>query len=196
MLQRLLACLLAVGLFHSAPACATIIFGFSSEGIVFPANPACTDPLAGCQLTAQGTATATAGNISPLPGPWDFTATLALVAPLSPTTFRATGVFSFDDPSAADNDFSGLLEGIFDSTTFTNSMSYEVTAGSGLFAGRTGSGSSLIQVIQQGMNQPFAFVETGSFAIPEPTALALVGLGLFALLLCRSRMRSSARARA
>jgi hypothetical protein len=161
------------------------MFAFTSEGIVFPTQLTCTDPFDGCELTALGTATATSGNVSPLPGPWLFTAMFSLVEPLSATTFRTVGVFSFDDPSPADNDFSGLLEGVFDALAFTNSMLYEITSGSGLFANASGFGSSLIQVIFQGENQPFAFIERGEFDVPEPDALALLALGVLWVALSR-----------
>jgi hypothetical protein len=181
MLRRSIACLLAVGLLAWTPARASLMFGFESQGTAAPTDPTCTDPFTGCSLTALGTATATSGTISPLPGPWNFSAVFALVEALSATTFRATGTFSFDDPSAANNDFSGVVDGIFDSVALTNTTTYRITAGSGLFAGGTGFGSSLIQVIPQGTNQPFAFTEIGQFAIAEPGSLALLGLGVVGL---------------
>jgi MYXO-CTERM domain-containing protein len=161
------------------PAQAGVAFDFFTSGIVFPTDPvACPDPFLGCSLTAIGSSTALAGNVAPLPGPWNFSATFAIVAPLSATTFRTTGVFAFDDPSAADNDLAGSLEGVLDATTFTNDMTYAVTSGSGIFAGLTGSGSSRIQIIPQGPADPFAFVEQGSMHVPEPHSLALALLGL------------------
>lgn len=180
---KAIACLFAVGLLAQAPARASIVFAFTSEGVVFPTEMSCPDPFSGCELTALGTAVATSGNVSPLPGPWLFNASFSLVAPLSPTTFRTTGVFSFDDPSSANNDFSGTLEGVFDVLAFTNSMAYEITFGSGMFASARGHGSSVIQVIPQGENQPFAFMERGEFAIPEPGVLALLALGLLGVAL-------------
>jgi hypothetical protein len=169
------ALLAAVGL----PAQAAVVFSFSTNGVVFPTDPvACPDPFAGCELTAIGNATALAGNVAPLPGPWNFSATFSIVAPLSATTFRTTGSFSFDDPSGANNDLSGLLDGVLDATTFQNTMGYIVTGGSGLFAGLSGSGTSLIQIIPQGTNQPFLFAERGQLTVSEPRSVALALAGL------------------
>lgn len=187
MVKKMILCVLAVGLLAPVSARASITFSFTSEGITFPTDLACPDPFAGCSLTAIGTATATSGNLSPLPGPWAFSALFSLAEPLSPTTFRTVGVFSFDDPSAANNDFSGIAHGVLDVTTFTNSMVYEVTFGSGLFASARGFGSSVIQVFPQGPNDPLGYVEFGEFAIPEPSSLALLGLGFLAMALSRLR---------
>jgi hypothetical protein len=192
MLKRLIGCLLAVGLLAWAPARASLMFAFETEGTTSPTNPACTDPFAACSFMATGAATATSGSISPLPGPWTFTTVFALVEQLSPTTFRLAGTFSFDDPSAANNDFSGLVAGVFDAVTFTDNNMYRITAGSGLFAGGTGFGSSIVQIIQQGPNQPLAFTETGQFSIGEPGSLALLGLGVMALAWRRWRGKRAA----
>lgn len=172
------------------PAQAAVVFSFSTNGIVFPTDPiACADPFAGCELTAIGNATALTGNVAPLPGPWNFSATFSIVAPLSATTFRTTGSFSFDDPSAADNDLFGLLDGVLDATTFQNAMGYTVTGGSGLFAGLGGSGTSLIQIIPQGTNQPFLFAERGQMTVSEPRSVALALAGLLGIGLLSRRSR-------
>jgi hypothetical protein len=170
------------------PAQSAIVLSFSTAGIVAPSNPAvCADPFAGCSLTAVGTSTATAGSPVPLPGPWAFTATFAIVAPLSATTFRTTGMFLFDDTSAANNDLSGSLEGVLDAVTFQNEMKYLVAGGSGLFANVSGSGNSVIQIVPQGPNQPFTFTESGQLAVPEPGALALALVALAGAGACTRR---------
>lgn len=162
--------------FSILPAQAGISFDFSTSGIVVPT---CPDPFSGCPLIARGTASVVAGNITPPPGPWDFSATFVIGAPLTATTFRTTGDFVFDDPSDADNDLAGSLDGELDATTFTNAMTYSVTRGSGIFAGLTGSGSSTIQIFPpQGELEPFTFSESGRMHVPEPQTLALALLAL------------------
>lgn len=188
-----LAAVAALAAASGLPAQAAVVFSFSTSGVVFPTDPvACPDPFAGCELTAVGSATALAGNVAPLPGPWNFSATFSIVAPLSATTFRTTGSFAFDDPSSVNNDLFGLLEGVLDATTFQNTMGYIVTGGSGLFSGLGGSGTSLIQIIPQGPDQPFLFTERGQLTVSEPRSLALALAGLWGVALLSRRGRRAA----
>ncbi len=131
---------LFTSVFLVAPASAEVIFSFENQGIVLPAA-SCPPPPAlplGCDLTALGTATSTS---DPTLAPWDFLSVFQIGAPLSMTTFATAGTFSFDDTSAANNDFFGFLTGVFDAATFQATISYTVTGGTGLFSSGHGLGN-------------------------------------------------------
>lgn len=180
--------LAALSLAAASAAQATAIVEWSTTGTVGPTDPvACADPFAGCPLTAVGVATSVGGSLSPLPGPWNFSSEFRLVAPLSPTTFRTEGTFLFDDTSAADDDLYGYTIGVFDVTTFSNSMDWFVTGGGGRFAGLTGNGQSLVQVIPTPTG--FAYVDNGRLVIPEPASMAVVGMALLGLAAAARRRR-------
>lgn len=172
--------LAVVALATASAAQAAAIVEWSTTGTVGPTDPvACADPFAGCALTAVGVATSVGGSLTPLPGPWAFSSEFRLVAPLSPTTFRTEGTFLFDDPSAADDDLYGYTIGVFDATTFSNTMDWFVTGGGGRFAGLNGTGRSLVQVIPTPAG--FAYVDNGRMAVPEPASIALFGMAVAGL---------------
>jgi hypothetical protein len=133
--------------------------------------------------------------------------------------FMGAGTFSFDDPSAANNDFSGTWTNVlfppdpvsgFAHTTFQ----WVVTGGTVIFAGRVGTGASEGDVVvapfgfdQQGLPLFNAacdqaspglgsYCDRGRFVIAEPALLPLLGLALAAAMAARRRRsRSSIRAR-
>ena len=177
-INRRLLCLVT-SVFLVAPASADVIFSYESQGIVLPAA-SCPPPPAlplGCDLTALGTATSTS---DPTLGPWDFLSVFQVGAPLSMTTFAMAGTFSFDDASAANNDFFGFVTGVFDAATFQAALSSTVTGGTGLFSSGHGSGTSLVSIFPSQSGPP-TYIERGQFRIPEPSSLVLLGLGLLAL---------------
>lgn len=177
-INRRLLCLVT-SVFLVAPASAEVTFSYVNQGIVLPAA-SCPPPPAlplGCDLTAIGTATSTS---DPTLGPWDFLSVFQLGAPLSMTTFATAGTFSFDDTSAANNDFFGFRTGVFDAATFQATISYTVTGGTGLFSSGHGFGTGFASIFPS-QSAPPTYIERGQFLIPEPGSIVLLGLGLIAL---------------
>lgn len=199
-MRRFTACCIAV----LAAAClatsaSAITFEFETLGYaipgdcdltVFPPQPACV------VIDVSGTSM---NLTSATPGPWTFSAHGQVLFG------SGAGTFTFDDTSAANNDFFG---------TWTNTLSapnasgvaesdfvYTVLGGSGIFAGLTGAGTSHLFVTvapsfitgnpvapcASVTAQVGAFCEQGRFVIPEPHALALVLLALLAVAWRRAR---------
>jgi len=181
-INRRLLCLVT-SVFLVGPASAEVTFSYGNQGIVLPAA-SCPPPPAlplGCDLTALGIATSTS---DPTLGPWDFVSVFQIGAPLSMTTFATAGTFSFDDTSAANNDFFGIFTGVFDAATFQATNSSTVTGGTGLFSSGHGFGTGFVSIFPSQSGPP-TYIERGQFRIPEPSSILLLGLPLLAL----ARMR-------
>jgi PEP-CTERM motif len=181
-INRRLLCLVT-SLFLVAPSSAEVIFSLENHGVVLPAA-SCPPPPAlplGCDLTALGTATSTS---DPTLGPWDFLSVFQVGAPLSMTTFATAGTFSFNDTSAANNDFFGIFTGVFDAATFQATNSSTVTGGTGLFSSGHGFGTEFVSIFPS-MSGPPTYIAPGEYRIPEPSSIVLLGLGLLALVRIR-----------
>ena len=141
-----------------------------------------------------------------IPGIWNYTAQGQVLFGLG------SGNFMFDDVSAQNNDFFGTWTNVLMPPDLSTGIAesffqYIVTGSSGnLPAGATGVGASSLDVVVA----PFAFdngvpifaaacdgaparigsfCERGSFTIPEPNTLALLGVALLGLF---GRRRTSA----
>jgi hypothetical protein len=95
-----------------------------------------------------------------------------------------SGTFSFS--TATDSLFGSLIS---TGTATGFSLQYSILGGTGMFAGARGSGSSVVTLLGDPSKPPTPFIEEGSFSVPEPGTLALLGLGLLGL---RVRRREQA----
>jgi hypothetical protein len=171
----------------AAPAARAAVFSFDNVGVALP-GATCPPPPAlpvNCNITALGTATVTAGDVF---GPWSFTSVFSLGTPLSPTTFATTGTFSFDDTSAANNDFFGSITGVFDVTNFSSAINYVITGGLGTFLNAKGFGTGLVFITPQQSGPP-TYAEKGRMTVPEPGTLGLLAAGTLLLAGLRRRAR-------
>jgi hypothetical protein len=192
---------LAVFLALPAPA-AAIAFDFESTGVTLPSDcvlPPLPQPL--CVEIAGGGS----GDDIPdaLPGSW--TTTLAGQV----LFFVGTGTFHYDDPSPADNDFFGTWTDVLSAPSPEGvaraDFRYVVSGGSGIFAGRQGTGTSVVDVViapsgfdatgapifgaacPGGPSGIGAYCERGRFVIAEPPALLLLLVALLATMAGRRR---------
>jgi hypothetical protein len=161
-----------------------IVISVAGSGQVLPGVD-CPPPPAlplDCELTATGKYLDTTGTY----GPWVFTSPFTAFSANqpSPTQFLNAGTFTYDDPSALNNDFFGTFTGVFDASTFTALHSYVITGGTGVFAGAGGTGTGSVQI-----NPDLTYVERARFHVPEPRTLALLLAGLVPLLVDRRRER-------
>jgi len=185
-----------VFLFNAPHAIAGFVFSYEQAGSTiasdcppgFPAQPLCTD------IVATGDA-----NDVPdvIPGHWIVQLQGRVL------NFMGSGTFVFDDPSAADNDFFGTWTNVLfppnASGVAHTTFEWVVTGGTGLFAGLTGRGSSVGDVVivpapvaacdraQPGLG---SFCDAGQFHIPEPGTLLLLAFAMTAALCARRRQRS------
>jgi hypothetical protein len=142
-MKRLLA-ITVITLLFSSPAAASIVFSYQQSGSTiptncppgFPAQPLCSI------IDATGVANDTPDSI---PGQWSVTLHGQVLF------FEGTGTFLFDDGSAADNDFFGTWTNVLlppDASGIAHSIfEWTVTGGTGLFAGMTGFGASMGDVV-------------------------------------------------
>ena len=205
--MRRLLCIGATALLlvAAAPAYALVAFDFSGMGTVaaldcppgFPPQPLCVD------INGPGVANDVPDTI---PGSW----TTSLLGRI--LFFAGSGTFSYDDPSAANNDFFGTWQDVLgapDASGIAQALfTYQVLGGSGIFAGLTGTGTSIVDVVVApagfdnaglpifasacagGPSGVGAYCENGHFAIDEPATLALVSLTLVAGALARRGRKS------
>ncbi len=183
----------AAAMAWSAPAAAepTLFLDYSiTSGAVWPTDLTCVDPFAGCELTVGGSGTAIVSGDASRSFTINTGAFLRLSedASLPPGQWRAGGSFDYFEAFSALDSIRGEYSGIFDASTFTAELTFTVTEGRGLFAGRSGTGTSTIAIIPGSGpgGDEFHYTETGRFAfepaatgaVPLPTTAALAGVGL------------------
>ncbi len=183
-LRRFLGVTLLLAGAATASHAATIEFLFNGNGsaTATPCGPDCLD------VTATGVADDFDGLSSPIPTSWDFLSgfTLTLTS-ASEGTLLGTFVYADTGPDA--NSFLGTLSGAFEVLSATRakaSIDYLVTDGTGLFTGASGAGFSTVYLNLATL----AYVESGSFEvtpIPEPSTVALFGVGLLCVAALRRR---------
>ena len=195
----------AVLLVAAGPASAVIAFDFSGMGTVAALD--CPPPLPSQPLCVDINGPGVANDVpDAIPGSW----LTSLVGRI--LFFAGSGTFYYDDPSAANNDFFGTWQDVLGAPDASGiaqaSFTYQVLGGSGIFAGASGTGTSIVDVVVApagfdnaglpifaaacagGPSGIGAYCENGHFAIDEPGMLELVSLTLVAGALSR-RLRKS-----
>ena len=199
-MKKLLGLVAAVGMSCLAPAIASasvVNFDFATAGTL--EKDGCGF---GCyEISANGTAYDFTNDV-PGTSSWTFSGYMTFYGGALPWFgLDVTGITDPGTPggwSFVDNSGSNNLSGTFSWLLLdgTGESFYDITGGSGLFAGATGSGSSVISITKWYSGLP-EFLEVGTMHVhtppatsvvePSTTGLATVGLALVGLAALRRR---------
>jgi len=207
-MTRFLSVALAAALIAS-PAAAGIVFNYEQIGSTIPSD--CSPAFPAQPLCTIIDATGIANDVpNVIPGEWSVTLHGQVLF------FAGTGTFSFDDVSSANNDFFGTWTNVLfppnESGIAHSTFEWIVTGGTGIFAGLSGFGMSIGDVVvapagfdEQGVPifvaacpvaQPGigSYCDSGRFVIPEPgTLVLLLAAALAAAIGRRGRFRRAMR---
>ncbi len=188
LMTRFLTIALAVALIAS-PAAAGMVFNYEQFGSTIPSD--CPPQFPAPPLCNIIDATGIANDVPDvIPGVWSVTLHGQVLF------FEGSGTFLFDDVSPSDNDFFGTWTNVLfppDPSGLAHSIfQWIVTGGTGIFAGLSGFGTSMGDVViapagfdSQGMPIFVAacpdaqaglgsYCDRGLFVIPEPGTLVLL----------------------
>ena len=200
-MTRFLSIALVAALIAS-PAAAGIIFNYEQIGSTVPSD--CPPGFPAQPLCSIIDATGIANDVSNvIPGEWSVTLHGQVLF------FAGSGTFSFDDVSSANNDFFGTWTNVLfppnASGIAHSTFEWIVTGGTGIFAGLSGFGTSMGDVViapagfdLEGVPifaaacpgaQPSlgSYCDRGLFVIPEPGTLLLLLAATFAAATGRRR---------
>jgi hypothetical protein len=185
-MKKLMGLVAAVGMLCLAPAIASasvINFDFATEGTLD--KDGC--GFACYKIETSGTAYDFSNDV-PGTTSWTFSGYMTFFGGALPWT-GVTGVtdpsspsgWSFVDDSGSNNLSGTFLWALLDGS---GKAFYDITGGSGLFAGATGAGSSVISITRWYSGLP-EFLEVGTMhvrtpptSVPEPSLTSLVAAGL------------------
>ena len=204
-MMRFLSIALVAALIAS-PAAAGIVFNYAQIGSTVPSE--CPPGFPAPPLCNIIDATGIANDVpNAIPGEWSVTLHGQVLF------FAGTGTFSFDDLSSANNDFFGTWTNVLfppnASGLAHTTFEWTVTGGTGIFAGLSGVGTSMGDVViapagfdseggpifvaacpgaQPGIG---SYCDSGRFVIPEPgTVMLLLAAALAAGIGFRGRALS------
>jgi hypothetical protein len=181
-MKKLMGLVAAVGTLCLAPAIAsasTINFGFETNGTLSKTD--CGISLPCYEIQTTGTATETTGTSS-----WTLSGQMTFYGDVLPWNSEVTGAgpgsWSFMDV-AGGNNLTGSV--VWALANGTGNAFYDITGGTGLFAGALGDGISIISISKWYSELPvFSEVQgqmhviTPSTKVPEPSPTGLVAVGL------------------